>query len=103
MITVSVVEAGCMVLVTVVLGWLDEACALQQATTTQMMMMGRTIKSTIPAIVPPTAIPTTLPIQKDMINTRVKLHHLPKWISLPFFPKSFCTCTCTQKASNAII
>ena len=68
MITVSVVEAGCMVFVTVVLGWLDEACALQQATTTQMMM-GRTIKSTIPAIVPPTAIPTTLPIQKDMINT----------------------------------
>ena len=88
MITVSVVEAGCMVFVTVVLGWLDEACALQQATTTQMMM-GRTIKSTIPAIVPPTAIPTTLPIQKDMINTRVKLHHLPKWISLPFSQNPF--------------
>ena len=88
-----------MVFVTVVLGWLDEACALQQATTTQMMM-GRTTKSTITPTVTPTAIPTTLPIQKNMINTQVKLHHLPKWISLTFFPKS---CTCTQKASNAII
>ena len=56
-----------MVVVTVVLGCLDGACALQQVTTTQMMM-GRT-KSTIPAIVTPTAIPTLLPIQRDMINT----------------------------------
>ena len=63
--TDSVVEAGCVVVVTVVLGWLDEACALQQATTTRMMMMGRT-KSTIPAIVTPTAIPTLLPKQRDM-------------------------------------
>ena len=76
MITVSVVEAGCMVFVTVVLGWLDEACALQQATTTQMMM-GRTIKSTIPAIVPPVTAQPILPIQRDMIITQVKLHIYP--------------------------
>ena len=102
MTTLSVVEAGCVVVVTVVLGWLDEACALQQATIAQMMM-GRT-KSTIPAIVTPTAIPTILPIQRDMINTRVKLHYLHKSISLASFPgstKSFCTCT--PKASHAII
>ena len=51
--------AGCAVVVTV-FGCLDEACAMRQPTTTQMMM-GRTMKSTIPATVPPTAIPTTLP------------------------------------------
>ena len=73
-----------MVVVTVVLGCLDGACSLQQATTAQMMM-GRT-KSMIPAIVTPTAIPTILPIQRDMINTRVKLHYLHKWISLASFP-----------------
>ena len=77
MTTVSVVEAGCMVFVTVVLWCLDEACALQQPTTTQMMM-GRTIKSMIPAIVPPAIAPPTLPIQRNMINTQVKLHYLPK-------------------------
>ena len=69
MTTDSVVEAGCVVVVTVVLGWLDEACALQQATTTQMMM-GRTIKSMIPAIVPPVTAKPILPIQRDMINTQ---------------------------------
>ena len=69
MTTLSVVEAGCVVVVTVVLGYLDEACALQQVTTAQMVM-GRTINSAIPAIVTPTAIPTILPIQRDMINTR---------------------------------
>ena len=87
MITVSVVEAGCMVFGAFLLGRLDEACALQQATTAQMMM-GRTTKSTIPAIVTPTAIPTLLPIQRDMINTQVKLLYLPKWISLASFPGS---------------
>ena len=60
MMTVSVVDAGCTLVVTVVLSCLDEARALQQPTTTPMMM-GRTMKSTIPATVPPTAIPTTLP------------------------------------------
>ena len=77
MTTVSVVEAGCMVVATVVLGCLDEACALQQATTTQMMM-GRTIKSTIPAIVPPATAPPILPIQRDMIITQVKSHIYPR-------------------------
>ena len=82
--TVSVVDAGCTLVVTVVLGCLDEARALQQTTTTQMMM-GRTIKSTIPATVPP-AIPPTLPIQRDMIITQVKSHYSPKWISLASSP-----------------
>ena len=77
MTTDSVVEAGCVVVVTVVLGCFDEACALQQATTTQMMMMGRTIKSTIPAIVPPVTAQPILPIQRDMIITQVKLHIYP--------------------------
>ena len=58
-----------MVFVTVVLGWLDEACALQQATTTQMMMMGRTIKSMIPAIVPPVTAQPTLPAEGYDKNT----------------------------------
>ena len=62
--TASVVDGGCTLVVTVVLGRLDEACALQQTTTTQMMM-GRTIKSTIPATVPPATIPPTLPIQRE--------------------------------------
>ena len=82
--TVSVVDAGCTLVVTVVLGCLDEARALQQTTTTQMMM-GRTIKSTIPATVPP-AIPPALPIQREMIITQVKLHYLRKWINLASYP-----------------
>ena len=57
---------GCVVVVTLLFWCLDEACALQQPTTTQMMM-GRTTKSTITPTVTPTAIPTTLPIQRDMI------------------------------------
>ena len=57
-----------MVVATVVLGCLDEARALQQATTTQMII-GRTTKSTIPAIVPPATTPPILPTQRDMINT----------------------------------
>ena len=84
MMTVSVVDAGCTLVVTVVLSCLDEARALQQPTTTPMMM-GRTMKSTIPATVPPT-IPPTLPIQRDMIITKVKSHYLPKWINLASFP-----------------
>ena len=70
---VSVVDAGCTLVVTVGLGRLDEACALQQTTITQMMM-GRTIKSTIPATVPPATIPPTLPIQRGMIITRLVLN-----------------------------
>ena len=62
--TVSVVGAGCTLVVTVVLGCLDEARVLQQTTTTQMMM-GRTMTSTIPATVPPATIPPTLPIQRE--------------------------------------
>ena len=84
MVTVSLVEAGCTLVVTVVLGFLDEARALQHTTTTQMMM-GRTMKSTIPATVPP-AIPPTLPIQREMIITQVKSHYLRKWINLASFP-----------------
>ena len=61
MMTVSVVDAGRTLVVTVVLLCLDEACTLQQATTTQMMI-GKSIKSTIPATVPPATIPPTLPI-----------------------------------------
>ena len=75
--TVSVVGAGCTLVVTVLLGCLDEARVLQQPTTTQMK--GRTIKG---VTVPP-AIPPTLPIQRDMI---VKSHYLPKWVSLASFP-----------------
>ena len=63
---------GCTLVVTVVLGCLDEACALQQKTTTQMMM-GRTTKSTIPATVPPATIPPTLPIQRDVIHELITL------------------------------
>ena len=63
--TVSVVDAGCTLVVTVVLGCLDEARALQQTTTTTQMMMGRTMTSTIPATVPPATIPPTLPIQRE--------------------------------------
>ena len=84
--TVSVVDAGCTLVATVLLGCLDEACALQQTKATTQMMMGRT-ESTIPATVPPT-IPPTLPIQRDMIITQVKSHYLPKWISLASFPGS---------------
>ena len=71
---VSVVDAGCTLVVTVVLGRLDEARALQQTTTTTQMMMGRTMKSTIPATVPPATIPPTLPIQRGMIITRLMLN-----------------------------
>ena len=77
MTTDSVVEAGCMagcmVVAAVVLGYLDEARALQQTTATQMMM-GRIINSTIPAIVPPVTAQPILPIQRDMIKTQVKSH-----------------------------
>ena len=61
--TVSVVDAGCTLVVTVLLGCLDEACALQQPTTTPIMM-GRTMKITIPVTDPPT-IPPTLPVQRE--------------------------------------
>ena len=84
--TVSVVDAGCTLVATVLLGCLDEAFTLQQTKATTQMMMGRT-ESTIPATVPP-AIPPTLPIQRDMIITQVKSHYLPKWISLASFPGS---------------
>ena len=57
MTTVEVVGVGCATAVTVVRGRLDEACAMQQATTTQMTM-GMMIKSTIDATVDPTIIPT---------------------------------------------
>ena len=83
--TVSVVGAGCTLVVTVLLGCLDEARVLQQPTATQMM--GRTIKG---VTVPP-AIPPTLPIQRDMT---VKSHYLPKWVSLASFPgHSWMSCT----------
>ena len=57
MTTVEVVGVGCATAVTVVRGRLDEACAMQQAMTTQMTM-GMMIKSTIDATVDPTIIPT---------------------------------------------
>ena len=59
MTTVAVEAGGGVTVVTVVRGWLDEACAMQQPMTTQMTM-GMTIRSTIDPTVAPTIIPTTL-------------------------------------------
>ena len=65
MTTVEVAGVGCATAVTVVRGRLDEACAMQQAMTTQMTM-GMMIKSTIDATVDPTIIPTILAGERNM-------------------------------------
>ena len=65
MTTVAAVGVGCATAVTVVRGRLDEACAMQQPTTTQTTM-GMMIKSTTDATVDPTIIPTILAGERNM-------------------------------------
>ena len=57
MTTVAVEAGDGVTVVTVVRGWVDEVCAMQQPMTTQTTM---TAKSTIDPTVTPTAIPATL-------------------------------------------